>query len=182
MVPDIRILGFALRLRWEWQRRAADAPAWTQLPSKTEKLVSIMFSCSVVVELGDGASARFWSDSWLPAGPIASFAPHLLQAIGRCFLKVSVKESLSGCHWVRHITGVHTAPVLYVDLWEKRERSVYLAMDAGWHLLCVLGISLVLPGYFLLVGSQGALEGLGAAKSEAFLLVSSTRSHLDDRS
>ena len=138
-----------------------------------------MFSCFVVVELGDGVSAQFWSDSWLPAGPIASFAPHLFRTISHRFLKVSVKESLSGCHWVRHITGVHTAPVLYVDLWEKRERSIHLAMDAGWHLLCVLGISLVLPRYFLLVGSQGALEGLGAAEGQVFLLLGSTWSHLD---
>jgi len=82
-----------------------------------------MFSCSVVVELGNGASARFWSDSWLPDGPIASFAPHLFRAIGRRFLKVSVKEALSGRHWVCHINGAHTAPVLcvYVELWAKLE-------------------------------------------------------------
>jgi len=74
-MPDIRTLAFALHRRWEWQKRAADAPAWTKLPSKPEKLVSAMFSYSIVVELGDGVSARFWSDSWLPDGPIASFAP-----------------------------------------------------------------------------------------------------------
>jgi hypothetical protein len=122
-MPDIRILGFALRLRWEWQKRAADALSWTKLPSKPEKLVSAMLSCSVVVELGDGVSARFWSDSWLPAGPTASFAPHLFRAISRRFVKVSVKEALSGRCWVCHITGAHTAPVLceYIDLWAKLE-------------------------------------------------------------
>jgi len=33
------------------------------------------------------------------------------------------KDALSGGRWVRHITGAHTAPVLYeyVDLWEKLE-------------------------------------------------------------
>ena len=62
------------------------------------------------------------------------------------------------------------------------ERSFHLAMDAEWHLLCVLGVLLILPWHVFFVGSQGALEGLGAAKSEAFLLVSSTRSHLDDQS
>ena len=122
-LPDIRVLGFALLLRWEWQKRAADAPPWTKLPSKPEKLVSAMFSCSVVVELGDGTSARFWTDSWLTAGPIATFAPHLFRAVGRRFLLVSVKDALSGHHWVRHISRAHTAPVLYeyVDLWEKLE-------------------------------------------------------------
>jgi len=64
-VPDLRILRFALRLRWEWQKREPGAPAWTQLPSKPERLVDAMFSCSVRVELGDGVSARFWTDAWL---------------------------------------------------------------------------------------------------------------------
>ena len=64
-VPDLRILRFALRLRWEWQKREPGAPAWTQLPSKPERLVDAMFSCSVRVEQGDGVSARFWTDAWL---------------------------------------------------------------------------------------------------------------------
>jgi hypothetical protein len=82
-----------------------------------------MLSCSVVVELDDGVSARFWSDSWLPAEPTASFAPHLFLAIGRRFLKVFVKEALSGRRWVRHITGAHIVPVLceYIDFWAKLE-------------------------------------------------------------
>jgi hypothetical protein len=93
-IPDIRILGFALRLKWEWQKRAPDAPPWTRLPSKPEKMVDAMFSCAVHVELGDGASARFWIDAWLPAGQIKSFAPHLFRAIGRQFLNMSVKDAL----------------------------------------------------------------------------------------
>jgi len=134
-----------------------------------------MFSCSVAVELGDGALALFWSDSWQPAGPIASFAPHLFRAIGRRFLLVSIKDALSGRRWVGHITGAHTASVLYVrqplgkiggcTLAAACERSFHLVMDAGWYLLCVLGVPLVLPWYVLSVGSQGALEGLGVAES-----------------
>lgn len=68
-----------------------------------------MFNCSVMVELGNGASARFWTDSWLPARPILTFAPHLFRAIGRRFLLVSVKEALPSHRWVRHISGAHTA-------------------------------------------------------------------------
>lgn len=120
---DIRVLGLALRLRWEWQRRAPDAPVWTKLPHKPEKLISAMFNCSVRVELGDGTSARFWTDPWLPDGRIAAFAPHLFRAVGRRFHCMSVKEALSGRRWVRHITGPYTAPVLcdYVELWAKLE-------------------------------------------------------------
>lgn len=53
-IPDIRILGFALRLRWEWQRRTPDAPPWTRLPSRPKKMVDAMFATSVRIELGDG--------------------------------------------------------------------------------------------------------------------------------
>lgn len=149
---DIRVLGFALRLCWEWQKRAVEVPPWTKLPSKSEKLVCAMFNSSVVVKL-DGTSARFWFDSWLLAGPIAFFTPHLFRAIGHRFLLVSVQEVLSRRRWVRHITGVHTA---------------HLAMDARWHLLRVLGVPLVLPWYVFFVGSQGALEASAPPKVKLF--------------
>lgn len=73
--------------------------------------------------IGDGTSARFWTDNWSSDGPISSFAPHLFSAIGRRFLGVSVKDALFQQRWVHHITGARTAPVLceYVELWEKLE-------------------------------------------------------------
>jgi hypothetical protein len=93
-VPDLRILGFALRLRWEWQKRATDAPAWMRLPSRPEKLVDAMFSYSVRIDLGDGASALFWTKSWLPAGKINSFALHLFRAVGKLYLNTTVKDAM----------------------------------------------------------------------------------------
>jgi hypothetical protein len=80
-----------------------------------------MFMVSIHVRLGDGASARFWMDSWHPEGPIAPFAPSLFQAIGRRRQNQSVKEALDQCSWVHDITGAPTAPVLYdyVLLWKK---------------------------------------------------------------
>jgi hypothetical protein len=59
-------------------------------PSKPEKMVTAMFNSFIIVVLGDGNSARFWSDSWLPDGPIVSFAPHLHRAIGRRYLRVTI--------------------------------------------------------------------------------------------
>ena len=45
-LPDLRFLGFALRLRWEWLRRLdVDAP-WALLPYRTEKCVEAMFNAS----------------------------------------------------------------------------------------------------------------------------------------
>jgi hypothetical protein len=122
-IPDIRILGYALRLRWEWQQRLPGAPAWMKLPAKPEKMITTMFASSVHIRLGDGSSVCFWSDALLPDGHIRSFAPDLFQAVGKRFLKVSVKDALFQRRWVRHITGARTALVLYeyVSLWEKME-------------------------------------------------------------
>jgi len=60
------VLGFAIRLRWEWLRRTQPDSTWAALPQRTEKTVASMFKASVTVAVGDGASARFWTDSWLP--------------------------------------------------------------------------------------------------------------------
>jgi hypothetical protein len=48
-LPDLRILGFALRLRWEWQRRTQLDVPWALLPSKPEHAVDHMFRASVTV-------------------------------------------------------------------------------------------------------------------------------------
>jgi hypothetical protein len=117
-----------------------------------------MFSASVTVEIGDGTSARFWTDAWLPEGAIRIFAPNLFAAVGRRRLHRSVKDALNDRHWVSDITGARTAPVIceYLHLWERlmhvelrpsvpdrfvwrwsadgqySVRSAYRAFFAGW--------------------------------------------------
>jgi hypothetical protein len=94
-IPDLRPLGFALRLRWEWLRRTDSASAWALLPLRTERCVQAMFQASVTVRLGDGASGRFWIDSWLPDGPISAFVPHLLGAVPRRHRNRSIRDALA---------------------------------------------------------------------------------------
>lgn len=80
-----------------------------------------MFACSVTVEVGDGASARFWTDAWLLAGAISTFAPNLFRDVGHRRLGCSVRDALTDRRWVRDITGTRTALVLveYVQLWAR---------------------------------------------------------------
>lgn len=82
-----------------------------------------MFNCSVTVVVGDGATAQFWTDSWLPDGAIRTFAPNLFMAVGRRRLQRTVKDALTARRWVRDIVGAPTAPVLYeyVRLWDMLE-------------------------------------------------------------
>lgn len=102
-MPDLPVLGFALRLRWEWLPRSRPNVTWAQLPSKPERAVASMFSASVSVRLGDGASMRFWTDSWLLDGPICSFAPNLFRAIGRRWRAHTVREAMTQHQWSRDI-------------------------------------------------------------------------------
>lgn len=122
-LPDLRVLGFALRLRWEWLRRTRPDAAWAQLPSRIERAVATMFRASVSVQIGDGTTARFWTDSWLSNGPICRSAQNLYRAIGCRWRNRTVSEALHNHQWARDITGAPTALVLceYVFLWKKLE-------------------------------------------------------------
>jgi hypothetical protein len=51
------VLGFAIRLRWEWLRRTQPDSTWAALPQRTEKTVASMFKASVTgtgPQLGSG--------------------------------------------------------------------------------------------------------------------------------
>ena len=72
---DLRFFGFALRLRWEWLSRTALETCWARLPFKPEKPVAAMAAISMTVTIGDGASARLWTDSWATVGPLCHYAP-----------------------------------------------------------------------------------------------------------
>jgi hypothetical protein len=82
-----------------------------------------MFRASVTVHVGDGATARFWTDAWLPDGAICNFASNLFRAVESRRKKRTVKDALTNRQWARDITGAPTAAVLceYVDLWDKLE-------------------------------------------------------------
>jgi hypothetical protein len=122
-LPDLRLLGFALRLRWEWLRRTQPDAPWAHLPSQPERAVDRMFQASVLVHLGDGTTARFWTDAWLPDGAICNFAPNLFRAVGKRRRSRSVRDALNNRQWLRDITGAPTAVVLteYLMLWELLE-------------------------------------------------------------
>jgi hypothetical protein len=62
----------------------------------------------------------------------------LFRAVGRRFLKTSVKDAIFQHRWVRHITGAHTTPVLYeyLDLWEKLESVQLRPLEGDCFVWC----------------------------------------------
>jgi hypothetical protein len=66
-IPDLRIAGFALRVRWLWLQRSGH-PYWSDLKASVERSVSDMFAASTFTTLGDGQSTLFWTDDGLMVG------------------------------------------------------------------------------------------------------------------
>jgi hypothetical protein len=132
-LPNLRVLGFALRLRWEWLRQTWPDAAWAQLPSKPERAVAAMFSASVTVQVGDSTAARFWTDSWLLDSAICTFAPNLFRAVGRCRCNCTIRDAMLYHQWARDITGAPIAQVRlceYVQLWKKLEEIHLTPLDS----------------------------------------------------
>lgn len=78
-----------------------------------------MAAVSMTVTVGDGASARLWTDSWAPVGPLCHFAPQLYAAISRAGKKRTVKDGVFQHRWARDIVGAPTVQVLcqYLRVW-----------------------------------------------------------------
>jgi len=113
-------MGAALRLRWEWQRRTDPSAPWAGLPFRPDAATTAMFCASVRVELGSGDLARFWTDSWLPCGPLCLATPDLFSAVGPRRRSCSVREALLDRRWTHDITGATMAAVIadYLMLWD----------------------------------------------------------------
>jgi hypothetical protein len=99
---------------------------WAALPQRLEKNVASMFQASMTVAIGDGASAKFWTDSWLPIGPLSLTAPNLFNAISRSGRARTVKDALLQRRWARDISGATTMQVLseFVGVWETLEEVI----------------------------------------------------------
>ena len=116
-ILDFRFSRFALRLRWEWLRRAVPGRCWAALPAKMEKPVSAM-----TARLGDGSSTWLWTDSWATVGPFhrIALAPALYRALSRTGKTRTVKDGLFQNRWARDIVGASTTQVLcqYLVVWQ----------------------------------------------------------------
>ena len=108
----LHIFGFALRLRWEWLARTEPERCWTFLPSKCEKQVSAMNAVSMSVVLGDGCSAKMWTDSLASVGPLCFFAADLFAASSRAGKRRTVKDAMFQYRWTREVVSALTTQVL----------------------------------------------------------------------
>jgi hypothetical protein len=74
-----------------------------------------MAAVSMTVKIGDGASARLWTDNWAPVGQLCHFAPQLFATISKLFATISkasrkrtIRDGVFQHGWARDIVGTPT--------------------------------------------------------------------------
>ena len=111
-IPNLRLAGFALRVRWLWLQRSGH-PYWDGLKAPVEQSVSDMFEASTFFVPEDGESMLFWTDHWIDGGrSVASLAPDLLFAVPQRLRSRTVASGLANNSWVSNIRGALTVPVI----------------------------------------------------------------------
>ena len=116
---NLKWFGFALRCKWPWLHWDSEERPWQLIQDATEKEVQAMFSAACHISLGDGESARFWTDNWLPDGrSIAELAPALLSFVKN--KNRSVSEALQDRAWISDISGGLSLMAMgqYLRVWD----------------------------------------------------------------
>jgi hypothetical protein len=73
-----------------------------------------MCEVSLSVVLGDGASAKFWTDSWAVVRPLRHYAPALFAAISRTGRGRTVKEALAQHRWAHDVSLCRCSVSMFV--------------------------------------------------------------------
>lgn len=131
-IPNLRLLNLALRCRWAWLQRADPGRVWAEFDIQLPRLCRALFTTATCVTVGDGETARFWSDQWLEGHTVEEIAPKVVSMVSARTIKTrSVKEALTG-QWLRDCGPDmgEGALVEFFALWHRLGRIV-LDPDRG---------------------------------------------------
>lgn len=113
-MPNLHLLGQALRLRWFWYHKTEPTRPAASTPCPDEECLHQFFKASVLTTLGNGTQVLFWQDPWLQDRSIVDLAPALVQAVDKnTFKYCTVAAAVHNRNWLSHITGALTVPVLH---------------------------------------------------------------------
>jgi hypothetical protein len=116
-IVDLDRFGTALRLKWLWLERTAPEKPWAGMPLPCSLADRHLFAAATSVTIGDGATARFWFDSWMDGrAPLTAFADLFLVSRRK---HRSVYEAVHDQRWVADLRGRVTPELLpaFVSLW-----------------------------------------------------------------
>ncbi|GJN27949.1 hypothetical protein PR202_gb16017 [Eleusine coracana subsp. coracana] len=93
-------------MRCLWLERTQPDRAWDILNIKVPEQVTALFRASVITNVGDGASTRFWTDRWILGHSILDLVPALAPFVRRQGWRTcSVRDALDGNSWLQDIIG-----------------------------------------------------------------------------
>lgn len=136
-ILNMKFLGYALRARWLWQQLNED-PCWRALAVPAEQPVQRLIRDSTYVMLGDGATARFWTDKWVNGTAICDAFPSLANAVeARAQRSRTVAEGLPNRTWMLDITGPLSTHVIWEylqlrDLLDEDEFTLQPNVQDRW--------------------------------------------------
>lgn len=114
---------------WPWLRWAAELRPWSLIPVADDQDALELFKAGSFIRLGDGSTAKFWCDAWLPGGKtVLELVPILFSFV--CASNITVAAALHNRRWVRDISGGLSSPAIaqYLHLWDMVE-GVVLSSD-----------------------------------------------------
>lgn len=112
-IPNLKMQGHALRMRWEWLKRTDQSRTWLDLPDTPDRVAQQFFAASITCSLGDGHNIFFWTDKWLDGKSIEQIAPCVLNAVPTQIRKTrTVRDALQNDQWIHDISGPRTVPLI----------------------------------------------------------------------
>jgi hypothetical protein len=118
-VFNLKLFGTALRCRWPWLDWSPPPRPWSLVPGEDDEEAQTLFKAGAFIQLGDGQSARFWTDNWLPEGrSVRDTVPVLFSFVQDS--KISVAAAFDRHRWVRDIRGGLSLQAMaqYLRLWD----------------------------------------------------------------
>jgi hypothetical protein len=100
-VHCIDSFGTALRLRWMWQKWKCPNKPWTHMNIPSTSKDRALFAAATKITVGNGQTARFWTDSWLNGMTPKEIAPELFKISVR--KNRSVKDALANGKWLQDL-------------------------------------------------------------------------------
>lgn len=131
-IPNFRLTGYALQLRWLWLQRTAEERAWAELNLKIDPMVRAFFEAPVQVQIGNGKGQRtlFWADRWLQGQPLFDLAPGVNAVPPRIRKRRTVAEALQDRQWIRDVRGSRTVQVI-IEFIHLRQRIEATSLDTN---------------------------------------------------
>jgi hypothetical protein len=126
----IESFGTALRLRWMWQKWKHQDKPWAHMTLPSTPKERALFAAATNITIGNGQTARFWTDRWLHGMSPKDLAPQLFKIAIR--KNRTVHEALTDGKWLQdlrfaldesHSTELMRLEVLISDIHLTDERD-----------------------------------------------------------